>query len=242
MFSERVVRARSQRRRRGLTLVETLITIAIIAIMSGAAFFGMGAVSTARLKRGATQVCGWVRLAYAHALSTSRTVRLVFDFEARTITMEETSQHHLIQHGVSGGAAAATDLEQQAQEQGERIQQGPVAPRAEFSEVKGEKSGIFKYSDDTLTLPNGIGFWKVEAEHQDQPAVDGRAYLYFSPSGQTENAAIQVRVSNSDESLESNYLTIMVAPLTGRTQVIKGRVDAPAPRTDDEASERRDNG
>jgi len=233
---------KTRRARRGVTLIETLVTIAIIAIMSAAAFFGMGAVSTARLKRGATQVSGWVHLAYAHALSTSRSVRLVFDFEARTITMEETDAHHLIQRGVAGGAAPATALEQQAEQDGQKVQLGPVAPKSEFKQVTGEKSGIFKYADDTLTLPQGIGFWRVETEHQDKPVGEGRAYLYFSPSGLTENAAIQIRVSNSEETIDANYLTILVGPLTGRTQVFKGRVDAPAPRNETEASERPDTG
>ena len=235
-----MIRGRAaSRARRGTTLIETLVSLAIIAVISGIAVISVGAQSSARLKRAAAQVAGSVRIAYAHAISTSQDVRLVYDFDTRAIALEESPQHHLIQRGVAGGASPATQLEQQVEADAAKVQAGPKAPKAEFSAVKGK---VFGFSDDTRNLPNGIGFWAVQTAHQDKPIGDGRAYLYFSPSGQTENAAIQVRISNSDESAESNYMTVLVAPLTGRTQIVRGRVDMAAPHDDREASEREDTG
>jgi general secretion pathway protein H len=227
------------RARRGTTLIETLVSLAIIAIISGIAILSVGAQSSARLKRAAAQVAGSVRIAYAQSIASSKDVRLVYDFEQRTIALEESPQPHLIQRGVSGGASPATALEQDVEAKTAQVQKGPQAPKATFTPVKGR---VFGFSDDTRTLPNGIGFWSVQTAHQDKPIGEGHAYLYFSPSGQTENAAIQVRISNSDESAESNYLTILVAPLTGRTQIVRGRIDMAAPHDDREASERADNG
>lgn len=233
--SPRALRAaRARRGSRGVTLIEVLITVAIIALVTGMAALGMGATTRARLKRAATQITGAIRIAYAHSISTSKSVRLAFDFESGKTTIEETSQRHLIMRDPSGGASPATELESQALAASQAIQ-GPHTSRAEFAPGK-----VFGFPNEGRDLPSGIGFWQVQTAHQDAPIGEGRAYLYFSPNGQTENAAIQIRISNSDESNESNYLTVLVQPLTGRTQVVKGRVDAPTPRDDREASERED--
>jgi general secretion pathway protein H len=226
----------STRARRGVTLIETLITVAIIALVSGMAVLGVGATARARLKRAATQIAGSVRIAYAHSISTSKSVRLAFDFETGKTTLEESPQRHLIVRDPSGGASPATELEAQAQAANQAIQ-GPHLAKSEFSAGK-----AFGFPDEGRELPSGIGFWSVQTSHQDTPTGEGRGYLYFFPNGQTETAAIQIRISNSDEGEDSNYVTVLVAPLTGRTEVRRGRVDMPQPRDDREASEREDTG
>ena len=230
-------RVRRAQKRRAVTLIETLITVAIIALVSGMAMLGIGATSRARLKRAATQVSGSIRIAYAHSISTSKSVRLVFDFETGKTTMEATPQHHLLKNDIAGGASPATELEAQAQAQSAAIQDGPRAPKAEFAAAK-----AFGFPNEGREMPSGIGFWQVQTGHQDQATVEGRGYLYFFPNGQTESAAIQIRISNSEETEEGNYLTVLVAPLTGKTDIQKGRIDMPKPRNEREASEREDSG
>lgn len=218
---------------RGMTLIETLITLAIIALISGIAVMGLGARSSARLKSSAAQLTGSIRIAYAHSISTAKTVRLVFDFTTHKTTMEEAPQRHLMKKDTSGGAMPASELEAAALEAAAAISDGPQAPRAAFDPAK--SYGMPKEGRD---LQSGISFWTVRTSHDVTPVAEGRAYLYFFPNGQTESAAVQLRVSNSDEAEESNYLTVLVSPLTGRTEVKKGRVEFTPPRDDTEASER----
>src|SRR5262249_34425115 len=52
---------------RGLTLVEVLITVALIALVTGAAVLAMGVTEAARLKRSSVMIASAVRTAYAHA-------------------------------------------------------------------------------------------------------------------------------------------------------------------------------
>ncbi|MFO0618060.1 MAG: prepilin-type cleavage/methylation domain-containing protein [Polyangiaceae bacterium] len=216
-----------------MTLIETLVTLAIIALISGVAVLGLGARTGAKLKSSAAQLTGSIRIAYAHSISTSKSVRLVFDFGAHKTTLEEAPQRHLIKHELSGGATAASELEAAALEASQTIANGPVAPRAQFEGAK-----AFGIPKDGRDLESGINFWRVYTTHDPEPVSEGRAYLYFFPNGQTESASIQLRISNSDEAEESNYLTVVVSPLTGRTEVKRGRVEITPPRDDREASER----
>ncbi|MBL9023782.1 MAG: prepilin-type cleavage/methylation domain-containing protein [Myxococcales bacterium] len=228
--------ARRRAARLGVTLVEVLIVVALAAVVTGIGVMGFGGVSSARLKRASTQISGAVRVAYAHATATSKVTRLVFDFEEGKILLEEAEGTHLVRRDQSGGAEASTEIEEQAIAAA-GIAEGPRAPRASFSTVK-----ALGFPAEGKELPAGIQFWRIDTDHQEQPIGEGRAYLYFFPGGQTETAAIQIRVSNADEADTSSYMTVLVAPLTGKAQIHKGRIEMPRPRDEQEASEREDVG
>jgi general secretion pathway protein H len=225
-------------RQRGVTLIEILVTLAIIALMAGGAMLGLGAISSARLRESSTQVSGAIKLAYNHANATSRPTRLVFDFEQKTIAIEDSEGRMLVQSGDrTGGAAAATELEQALQKEAEGILQGPRAPRADFQPV--ERILGFEHDDGVSVkrLREGISFRLIEVAHDDDASVEGRAYLYFWPGGMTQNAAIHIQKDGSDD-----VITILVAPLTGKTRIVGGAVEMPRPRNDAEESEREDRG
>lgn len=223
---------------RGVTLVEVLIAMALVAIVSAGAILGMGVVQSARLKRSASMIGGAVRIAYAHANAKSKPVRLVFDFEERMLILEEsTGVMSLKKNDATGGAAAATEAERAAIEESEAILKGPRAARPSFQatkafgwNVEGERPG--------KQLEKGIRFLQVETAHQEEPIQAGRAYLYFWPGGQTERAAVQLLQSDSEKADEGSVLTVLISPLTGKAEIKRGPVEMPRPRSDDEESER----
>jgi general secretion pathway protein H len=228
------------RRSRGMTLIEVVLAVAIVAFVTGAAMFGMGVVSSARLKQSTVMIAGAIRIAYAHANATSKPVRLVFDFEQRLITLEEATTPMLVmRNDEAGGAAAATEAERKAVEEADLIMKGPSNARPTFRVAKalGFNNDHGKKGKE---LAQGVRFLQIETAHQDAPQLTGRAYLYFWPGGQTERAAIQLVLATSDES--GAAMTLLVSPLTGKSEVRNGKLLMPRPRDDIEESERQDTG
>ena len=236
-ITKRVTRAGVGKRvaQRGLTLVELLIVIALIAVLGGTVLMGPGMLESSRLKSAATLIISGVRLGLARASTTGRPTRLAFDLDNGKLTLEEADSSVLLREhtkDASSGSSAATDLEKKAQAESERILQGPHAPRATFRPVPGFNSS----PDETgpaRSLGNGVQFISVQTEHDDDPRSSGRAYLYFFPGGTTERASVQLKRRGDD-----GGLTVSISGLTGRAKIERGRVDLPPPRSDGEASER----
>ena len=225
---------------RGVTLVEVLLVVAIIGVATGLAVLGSGVADSARLRRSAVMIASAIRVAYGHANATSHVVRLAFNLDNRTVGIEESQgQLWLAKNDRTGGAAAATEAERKALEEAESIVKGPRAPRPSFRPAK-----LFGFSADKgkqgKELERNIRFVQIETSHQDDVVKKDQAYLYFWPGGQTERAAIQLSVGGS--TVDSDVLTILVSPLTGKTEMRKGRFTMPRPRDDSEQSERLDTG
>ncbi|HHH11157.1 MAG TPA: prepilin-type N-terminal cleavage/methylation domain-containing protein [Sorangium sp.] len=230
-------------RRRGVTLIEVLVALALVTLLTGGMMMGMGALTSARLREGSTLIMAAVNAAYNHANATSRATRVVIDFGTRTVAIEDSPGRMLLQSGSrTGGAASATELERAASEEAEAIVEGPRAPRAEFRAV----TNLLGFSSDkskaaVKTLPDGVYFRQVEVEHEDTPATEERVYVYFWPGGQTERAAIQLQKGNADAAAD-DIMTLTIAPLTGKVRMFNGALEMARPRSDEEASEREDFG
>ena len=237
--SQRIRAILRRGRARGVTLIEVLMAVALVSLMTGVAVLGTGVVESARLKRSAVMVAGAVRIAYGHASASTKTVRIVFDLGTQTITLEEaTGQHLLVKGERSGGAEAATEAERAAQEAAEAEAEGPRKSRASFQPAKA--MGFNPEAGKTgKELDTGVRIVQVETSHDDEPVTEDRAYLYFWPGGQTERAAIVIsKGRGSDENEENDVLTVVVSPLTGKTEIVRGRAEMPKPRNEEDESER----
>jgi general secretion pathway protein H len=239
----RAPRAKASPPQRGITLVEVLISLAIVGLIAGIGLLGMGAQQSSRLRGGAVLVAGAVRTAYSHASGVSKPLRLVFDIKERQIMLEESSSTLTVsKNDRTGGAAGATEAEKAAIEEAESILKTPRAPRPSFTPTK-----AFGFNPDEgstgKSLPFGVRFVQIETGHEEEPAADERAYLYFWPGGQTERAAVVLTYAGKDEEpTDQNSMTVLVSPLTGKTEVKKGIHKMARPRDDGEESERDDSG
>lgn len=239
----RSLRLRRAAATRGLTLIEVLIVMAIVALMMGAIVIGSGQLASSRMRHSSTMIAGAIRVGFSRASATSKSVRLVMDFTENEIWLEEGDQPMLVQSKDltgTGGASAATVAEKQAIEEGGRIVKGPTAPRTAFKEIDAMGLAASSPGKGHKPLERGIKFREVQTQHDDKPRKEGRAYLYFWPGGQTERAAIQLKVGDAND--EKDAITLLVAPLTGKATVKDGAVAMPKPVDDKESSDREDPG
>lgn len=230
---------RRARARAAMTLIEVLIVMALIALILSAVVIGSGQLGSSRARHSSTMITGAIRIAYTHATATSKTTRLVMDFEEKAIWLEEGDQPHLVQSkdaSGAGGAAAATTLEQAAQAETGRIVKGPTAPKTAFKEIDPMGLAASTPGKGHKLLDSGVMFKEVQTGHDDPARKEGRAYLYFWPGGQTERASIQLKTSAAADA--PAVLSMLVAPLTGKVTIKDGAVDMPKPVDDKEASDR----
>jgi len=215
---------------RGLTLLEVLIVIALIALLGGTVALGPGVLASSRVRAAATLIVSGVRLGTTRANTTGRPTRLVIDMDEGRVLLEEATGRTFVRDkdDTAGGAEASTQIEKLAQEEAARILEGPRAPRARFVPV----SALSDPDDPGKGRPlgSGVQIARVQTEHDPEPLSRGRAYVYFWPGGLTEHAAIHLkREGGSDEGL-----TVTIRALTGRATIQRGRVDLEPVRYDED--------
>jgi general secretion pathway protein H len=235
-----VTRRRSER---GVTLLEVMVVMVLMALIIGSVLMGSGQLAEARLKRSAAMVTGAVRVAFTRATAVSKPQRIVFDFDQEKVSLEEGDTPMLVQSKDktgTGGADPATALEQKAILETEPLLKGPRAPRPHFRAVESLGFAEGTGAKGPRPLERGIKFREIQSMHDDAPLSSGRAYLYFWPGGQTERASIELHIGNS--TLDRDTITLVISPLTGKVTAKPGAVALVIPTDDKEASEREDKG
>jgi general secretion pathway protein H len=227
---------------RGVTLVEMLIVIALIALIGGSILFGSGMLGGARQRAAGTLLVAAVQKGIALANTTGRPVRLVMDIAGSRIRLEESSTSKVLRNSPRDAAA----LEAAARRESERVVDTTTPPPPQFTavDVLGDdtdapKAPTVAEGEEAAppapgrSLGSGVKFRLVQTEHDVEPITEGDAYLYFWPGGITEQAVIQLTRGTDDEGI-----TVQVSSLTGRAMIKPGRVALPEPRSDGEYSER----
>ena len=238
-----------------MTLVEILVVMVIMAVMMAVVVVGSGQSNNARLRQGAALVTGAIRVGFSKSSARAKPLRLVFDFTANTLALEESEDVMLLAKNDTtgtGGAAAMTELEQAAIAEGQSITKGPKAPRATFTPIDSTGFGVGTGGKAPKPLPKNIGFRSVHCEHDLEARTAQRAYLYFFPGGQTERCVIQLGIGKASDVADDDrvptgpdvpdVLSLVISPLTGKVVIKPGALELELPEDDKAASEREEPG
>ncbi len=223
LIGRRALAGRS--RKRGFTLIEVLVVVAIIALVSVGATYGFSLLTKTNLRSACMKVMAASHFAYNRAVSQGMTVRVVFDLDAGKMSIEEA--HGRVQL-VRNDDARRREIEDNAEEEeaesasavdpweaaraGLEKAQHPTFGASPFGPIRdAEGESVARYSPNSIG--SGIRIVKMFLPHEPEPRTRGRGAIYFFPGGRTEHCVVQLM-----DASERVY-SVEISALSGRGTV-----------------------
>lgn len=208
-----------RRSRLGFTLVEMLIVLALIAGMMA---FGVSVIgsSTNDMRDTSRNIVRIIKYIYNLAAVSSDYYRLVIDLDEQKYFVQISPEPFFVIK--EGDEIEAMRIKNEMKNNKDN---DVTADEDEVQKQQANEVGAFVESEDELLeifeVPKAIKIKSVFVLHQLEAVEEGKAYVYFFPKGLTEFAVIQIGDSTDDE----NVMTLIINPLTGRTEVREEEVD-----------------
>ena len=188
---------------KGLTLIEIIVVMAIIAIFTVIALPRFQNKLSLHIKKHARMLSGTIRFLYTQAALKNVTYRLHYDFANQTYSVEKSSDAVRL--------TSTDDSKTNWNDEGSLTQEKKTGPK--FTEDK-------ELLKKPVQLQKSIKFKDIKTELSKDPITEGHAYTHFFPSGYVEQTRIRL------ESETGDIYTIIVEPLTGRAKVYPYDIEA----------------
>lgn len=217
---------------RGTTLVEILVVLAIVGVVMSGAIMGIRSILRSEERGTASRLAAAIRYSYDRAISTGAYYRLHFNLDDQTYKLEAAKDRVLLvrekERAGRNGVGLDQDKEAEQREAEEKQKFGTTDNLPpELLPPPSPKRARFEDFKDT-TLPEvklkRVQILDIYTPRQPEPYEKGHAYLHFFPDGHTERAIIHVGVDRKDE---DDQYSLIVQALTGRVEVVPGRVRPP---------------
>ena len=219
-------------RRDGMTLVEVMVVIAIVALVFGLAIPGVGAILDLQQRDAAKTIAQTYTWLLDEAAMRNASFRVVYYLDRNSWQVEVGDPDAL----VFGTPEERETFEQQLRDDMSRYTQRELE-EGKAAELE-EKSGKFQGLSDNVfkvaqPLPDDCAFAYIytpqyapdglspSPEPPDDPADERVAYTYIFPNGTAEHTVIRI-VDREDP--EDGY-TIEVEPISGRVHLSTDMVD-----------------
>ncbi len=216
---------RLRRRRAGLTLIELVIVVSLLALIVTIVVPSVANIIGTNLRSTAAEVAGAIRFTYDLAARKNVPFRLVFDLDEQAYWVESASEKYLLDKEKTGVSDGRLDTEAEKEKERPRSRRFVDRSYIEGGEMWQPKSkpsfssfaGLYTKKK---SLPTDIVFQDVWVAHQDDRVTAGQAYLYCFPTGMTERAVVHI-----GDAAEDTY-TLVVQALTGVVEVFPEYIEA----------------
>jgi general secretion pathway protein H len=201
---------------RGFTLMELLVSIAVIALMIAAVIPSIESATGMKGREAAGEISALVRYMYDQSALTGKACRIVFDMDQNAYWAECTPDHFVIDQEKVKSRDGKAIIEEKIKREQRKLDPNDLKDAVEIQREKVEKEAEFSsFTDSQVTkkvLPDVVTL-QVWTGHQTERFIKGQAFLHFFPQGYTERAQIYL------QSAGDTY-TLVVSPLTGRVNVV----------------------
>lgn len=192
-----------KRRQAGLTLIEILVVVTIIATLSALVFPRLGG-RTHEIQGVVRKLAVVSRDLRNNAKLFNATYRLVIEMNDPD-GREQRPHRYWVERAEGSVIRSDRDLNLEEREDSEDPTNAPRFARDERVMRKIE------------TLPTGMVFESVEVASLEAPITSGVAYVYYRPEGFTEETVIHINYGD-----RLNW-TVAIHPLTGKADIIGER-------------------
>lgn len=209
---------------RGLSVVELMVVLTIIATITGIGAYSLGMVGGNQLKSDALRIASVIKYTYANACLNNTRYRLVVELGTGNYYSEVTDEP------VISLAEQSAD-EEMLTEEARELAKSKDREDDLFDEREANPFGVnrrvsFERVQDVIIkdtkLGQGIVFAKAYTPRFPEKALEeGRAAVSFFPNGYMEPLLLIIK----DE--EGNAYSLLTEAMTGRVQVMSGEIDPP---------------
>ncbi len=212
---------------RGMTLVEILLVLAILALAMGiGVYMMMGVLTRGYLRDEAMRMTSTIQFTYNQAGLNNTPYRLVIDLEEQSYHTEMTDSRVVIRQAAEEYDEGLLPEEARELEEQRRFQRSDFF-REEEDDFFGvsRRVGYQRAEEAELrprTLRSGIEFYSVRTSNQPRPVTRGRVAINFFPNGFQQQAMIVLWDRETEEKF-----TLVTEPLTGRVRIYSGEIDVP---------------
>lgn len=208
-------RHHTRQHRRGMTLIEVMVTVALLVVVAGILLFSMDRLFGLQQARAARQLGVTYELLHDQAILHNATFRIAYHLDESRYTIEVGEGNTLI-------FSDADARERYEDELDRKLRMFTDEEKAEYEAGQGKFGKLSSVFDSEVQLPGDTAFariytpqygeWMEPSEDEDEPQV---VYSYIFPNGFAEPVVIQL-VRPGEEDDEDEGYTIWVESLSGR--------------------------
>jgi general secretion pathway protein H len=220
--------------RRGMTLIEVVIALAIAAMATGVAIGAVNSLTDAALRSTSIELMGAMKFSYDRAIMERRTERLTIDMDKNLYWIDATPDHFSLSAERLRGNEGEKGEDPNKKEKPEKRdsffdEEEDAAKREVEAALEGGKAAMFApdegYGEPRAISPD-VRITKVWTGHQEEAFTSGVAHIHFFSGGWTEPA--QIELTDGDV-----FITLKLYPLTGRVRSYDKELEIPRVEDDD---------
>lgn len=217
----------SQTLKKGMTLIEIMIVIVLVAGMMTVAAYGLGIVGQSDVSGEALRLSAAIRYTFTSAATSNTTLQMKLDFDAQTFLVEKLDVHG----GLSEDALKGTTYKSERSGDADRKYNNSRVSRldeedSKFGSVTRTPVDDMFISGEDAKLGSGVYFIGLMTSHHDEIQTDGVGTINFFSNGFVERSVIYLGDEAARDGLEEGVVyTIAVNPLTGQSSAEPGRAE-----------------
>lgn len=226
----------------GLSLIEIMMSLAIVALMVGGATLGFRSLVKSELRGTAARLAGAIRYSYDRAISTGAYYRLRFDLTEQSYKLERAEGRVVLSRekeraGRNGEGLNQDKVAEEEEKEQERRSGTSGLPKELLPPPSPKRAKFEQFKDSTVpeVKLKKVKILDIYTPRQPEPYSKGEAYLHFFPDGHAERAVIHLGADAADD----DQYTLVVHGLTGRVEIKPGRIEAAAELEIDDAGEKK---